>query len=84
MEVDSATSVIQNPVAKHLLPELEIYCYLLVLLFLIDQKRYDAVESYFCMFIFLPAMPIGCTIYAKVALIFHFRPNLVPQLALFG
>lgn len=45
MEVDSATSAIQNPVAKHLLPELEIYCYLLVLLFLIDQKRYDAVES---------------------------------------
>ncbi|KAL9330418.1 hypothetical protein ACSQ67_000028 [Phaseolus vulgaris] len=45
MEVDSATSAIQNPVAKHLLPELEIYCYLLVLLFLIDQKRYDAAKA---------------------------------------
>ncbi|KAK7376684.1 hypothetical protein VNO80_02098 [Phaseolus coccineus] len=44
MEVDSATAAIQNPVAKHLLPELEIYCYLLVLLFLIDQKRYDAAK----------------------------------------
>ncbi|KAL5185818.1 putative 26S proteasome non-ATPase regulatory subunit 3 [Glycine soja] len=45
MEVDSSTSTIQTPAAKHLLPELEIYCYLLVLLFLIDQKRYDTVES---------------------------------------
>lgn len=55
MEVDTATSAIQISVAamleaKHLLPELEIYCYLLVLLFLIDQKKYDAVES--CMFDF--------------------------------
>jgi len=76
MEVDSATSAIQNPVAKHLLPELEIYCYLLVLLFLIDQKRYDAVESYFCMFVFLPAMPIGCTLYAKVVYIFFLGQSL--------
>ena len=52
MEVDSATSTIQTLAAKHLLPELEIYCYLLVLLFLIDQKRYDAVESCSCMFRF--------------------------------
>lgn len=45
MEVDSATSAaaIQTP-AKHLLPELEIYCYFLVLLFLIDQKRYEEVR----------------------------------------
>jgi len=43
MELDAATSAIQTP-AKHLLPELEIYCYLLVLLFLIDQKRYNAVS----------------------------------------
>ncbi|KAH1214702.1 putative 26S proteasome non-ATPase regulatory subunit 3 [Glycine max] len=45
MEVDSATSTIQTLAAKHLLPELEIYCYLLVLLFLIDQKRYDAAKA---------------------------------------
>lgn len=47
MEVDNddaATSAVQAP-AKHILPELEIYCYLLVILFLIDQKRYDEVES---------------------------------------
>lgn len=44
MEVDTATSAaIQTP-AKHLLPELEIYCYFLVLLFLIDQKRYNEVR----------------------------------------
>lgn len=42
MEVDTAVSAIQTP-AKHLLPELDIYCYLLVLLFLIDQKRYNEV-----------------------------------------
>jgi len=46
MEVDAATSAIQTP-AKHLLPELEIYCYLLVLLFLIDQKKYNEVSSPF-------------------------------------
>ncbi|TKY57605.1 26S proteasome non-ATPase regulatory subunit 3 [Spatholobus suberectus] len=45
MEVDTASSAIQTPAAKHLLPELEIYCYLLVLLFLIDQKRYDAAKA---------------------------------------
>ncbi|XP_057494804.1 probable 26S proteasome non-ATPase regulatory subunit 3 isoform X2 [Actinidia eriantha] len=41
MEVDSAT---QAPV-KHSLPELEIYCYLLVLIFLIDQKRYNEAKA---------------------------------------
>lgn len=44
MEVDAATSAIQTPTTKHLLPELEIYCYLLVLLFLIDQKKYNEVS----------------------------------------
>lgn len=42
MEVDTATSADQAPV-KHLVPELEIYCYLLVLVFLIDQKKYNEV-----------------------------------------
>jgi 26S proteasome regulatory subunit N3 len=42
MEVDTVTSANQAPV-KHLLPELEIFCYLLVLLFLIDQKKYNEV-----------------------------------------
>ncbi|KAL5082357.1 hypothetical protein RYX36_010778, partial [Vicia faba] len=46
MEVDSATSAaIQTP-TKRLLPELEIYCYFLVLLFLIDQKRYQEAKAY--------------------------------------
>ncbi|KAK4782506.1 hypothetical protein SAY86_016608 [Trapa natans] len=44
MEVDTATSANLAPV-KHLLPELEIYCYLLVLLFLIDQKRYNEAKA---------------------------------------
>lgn len=43
MEIDTATSVMHGP-AKHSLPELEIYCYLIVLIFLIDQKRYDDVS----------------------------------------
>ncbi|PQQ17684.1 putative 26S proteasome non-ATPase regulatory subunit 3 isoform X2 [Prunus yedoensis var. nudiflora] len=38
------TSAVQAP-AKHILPELEIYCYLLVILFLIDQKRYDEAKA---------------------------------------
>ncbi|GFY89799.1 PAM domain (PCI/PINT associated module) protein [Actinidia rufa] len=44
MEVDPATSATQAPV-KHSLPELEIYCYLLVLIFLIDQKRYNEAKA---------------------------------------
>ena len=42
MDVDTATSATQAPI-KHSLPELEIYCYLLVLIFLIDQKKYSEV-----------------------------------------
>ncbi|KAL3814003.1 hypothetical protein ACJIZ3_015271 [Penstemon smallii] len=44
MDVDTATSVTQAT-AKHSLPELEIYCYLLVLIFLIDQKRYSEAKA---------------------------------------
>ncbi|GAB4828373.1 hypothetical protein Ancab_035371 [Ancistrocladus abbreviatus] len=44
MEVDTATSAVQTP-GKHLLPELEIYCHLLVLLFLIDQKKYNEAKA---------------------------------------
>lgn len=40
MEVDTTAASVQTS-AKHSIPEIEIYCYLLVLLFLIDQKRYD-------------------------------------------
>nr|XP_027123157.1 probable 26S proteasome non-ATPase regulatory subunit 3 [Coffea arabica] len=43
MEVDTATSAVQSP-SKHSLPELEIYSYLLVLIFLIDQKRYNEAK----------------------------------------
>ncbi|XP_072967299.1 probable 26S proteasome non-ATPase regulatory subunit 3 [Typha angustifolia] len=43
MDVDTASSASQVP-AKHSLPELEIYCYLLVLIFLIDQKRYNEAK----------------------------------------
>lgn len=43
MEVDTAPSGTPAPV-KNPLPELEIYCYLLVLIFLIDQKKYNEVE----------------------------------------
>lgn len=48
MEVDTATSGIQSPV-KHTLPELEMYCYLLVLIFLIDQKYYNEVFNSACL-----------------------------------
>ncbi|GER34743.1 26S proteasome regulatory subunit S3 [Striga asiatica] len=39
MEVDTEAHT------KHALPELEIYCYLLVLIFLIDQKRYNEAKA---------------------------------------
>ncbi|XP_021902636.1 probable 26S proteasome non-ATPase regulatory subunit 3 [Carica papaya] len=44
MEVDTATSASQTLV-KHLSPELEIYCYFLVVLFLIDQKKYNEAKA---------------------------------------
>ncbi|KAI3502375.1 hypothetical protein L1887_30409 [Cichorium endivia] len=43
MEVDTASSASQTTV-KHS-PELEIYCYLLVLIFLIDQKKYSEAKA---------------------------------------
>ncbi|KAF5207253.1 26S proteasome non-ATPase regulatory subunit 3-like protein [Thalictrum thalictroides] len=43
MEVDTATSA--TPLVKQSLPELEIYCYLLVLIFLIDQKKFSEAKS---------------------------------------
>ncbi|KAK8518677.1 hypothetical protein V6N13_018044 [Hibiscus sabdariffa] len=44
MEVDTATTAAQAP-AKHSLPELEIYCYLVVLIFLVDQKKYNEAKA---------------------------------------
>ncbi|XP_061966798.1 probable 26S proteasome non-ATPase regulatory subunit 3 [Populus nigra] len=42
MEADSATSA----PAKRVSPELKIYCYLLMLLFLIDQNRYNEAKAF--------------------------------------
>ncbi|KAI9109238.1 hypothetical protein K1719_019861 [Acacia pycnantha] len=44
MDVDTAASTVQSS-AKPLLPEMEMYCYLLILLFLIDQKRYKEAKA---------------------------------------
>lgn len=44
MDVDAAPTT--QPLAKHVLPEMEIYCYFFVLLFLIDKKNYDLVMYY--------------------------------------
>ncbi|GJW12040.1 probable 26S proteasome non-ATPase regulatory subunit 3 [Tanacetum coccineum] len=43
MEVDTPSSATQATV-KHS-PELEVYCYLLVLIFLIDQKKYSEAKA---------------------------------------
>jgi hypothetical protein len=43
MDVDAAAPATQIAM-KHGLPEIEIYCYLLVLIFLINQKKYDEVH----------------------------------------
>jgi len=45
MEVDTASSATQAAPSKHLPAELEIYCYFIVLLFLIDQKKYNEVTT---------------------------------------
>lgn len=59
MEVDSAPSGTPAPV-KHPLPELEIYCYLLVLIFLIDQKKYDEVGWSYMFYFILPFFMLSC------------------------
>lgn len=51
MEVDTASSGAQAP-TKHLLPEIEIYCYVLVLIFLIDNKKYNEVWQLLYLFLF--------------------------------
>ena len=43
MDVDVAAPAAQVSI-KHGLPEIEIYYYLLVLIFLIDHKKYDEVR----------------------------------------
>nr|ABR16257.1 unknown [Picea sitchensis] len=46
MEVDSPSSTSQTVPSKHtILPELEIFAYLLVLIFLIDQKQYNEAKN---------------------------------------
>nr|CAB3457747.1 unnamed protein product [Digitaria exilis] len=44
MDVDMAAPTAQVSI-KHGLPEIEIYCYLLVLIFLIDNKKYDEAKT---------------------------------------
>nr|VDD37294.1 unnamed protein product [Brassica oleracea] len=44
MEVDTATSATSATSSKNLPSELEIYCYFIVLLFLIDQKKYPELN----------------------------------------
>lgn len=43
MEVDTASSVAKAASSKHLPAELEIYCYFILLLFLVDHKKYNEV-----------------------------------------
>lgn len=43
MDVDSETKALTQAPVKHPLPEIEIFCYLLLLVFLIDQKKYGEV-----------------------------------------
>lgn len=85
MEVDTATSAVQTS-GKHLLPELEIYCYLLVLLYLIDQKKYNEVRFVFMNFYYLLPLRAKSTwlnCRGSFAL-FSFRLKLVPQQVLIG
>ncbi|KAJ4883880.1 26S proteasome non-ATPase regulatory subunit 3-like protein A [Raphanus sativus] len=45
MEVDTASSTPPLASSKHVPVELEIYCYFIVLLFLIDQKKYTEAKA---------------------------------------
>ena len=85
MEVDTATSSVQTP-AKHLLPELEIYCYLLFLLFLIDQKKYNEVGFVFMNLYYLFPLLVKSTLLKCKGsfVLFSFRLKLVPQQVLIG
>lgn len=45
MEIDTATSAAAPALVKQSLPELEIFCYLLVLIFLIDHKKFTEAKA---------------------------------------
>ncbi|KAJ4879550.1 26S proteasome non-ATPase regulatory subunit 3-like protein A [Raphanus sativus] len=45
MEVDTASSVAKAASSKHLPAELEIYCYFILLLFLVDHKKYNEAKA---------------------------------------
>lgn len=64
MDVDAATSTIQASV-KHSSPELEIYCYLLVLIYLIDQKRYNEVLNSACLHRVLVGFYLQLSVFIK-------------------
>lgn len=85
MELDTATSAAQIT-AEHLLPELEIYSYLLVLLFLIDQKKYNEVGFVYMDFyyIFRLLVKSNVLICSVSFALFSFRLKLVPQPVLIG
>ncbi|XP_022953127.1 probable 26S proteasome non-ATPase regulatory subunit 3 [Cucurbita moschata] len=45
MDIDSETKALTQAPVKHPLPEIEIFCYLLLLVFLIDQKKYGEAKA---------------------------------------
>lgn len=71
MEVDTASSVAQAS-SKHLSAELEIYCYFIVLLFLVDQNKYNEVIVVVasCVLFFLSFFPVFkfCSLRLKLVL----------------
>ena len=83
MDVDIATSGTQT-IAKHSLPELEIYCYFLVLIFLIDQKIYNEVTWLDKGPFFFNLFPPPKSLWFLTLLLISLRLKLVPCLALFG
>lgn len=81
MDIDIASSVSQST-AKHPLPELEIFCYLLVLIFLIDEKKYNEVStSLFSSLMKHPSLSMTSLIPKAFSFVL-FRLKLVRQRAL--
>lgn len=81
MGIDTVSSVSQST-AKHPLPELEIFCYLLFLIFLIDEKKYSEVSLLSFFPLLWNTLPSSIFLILKAFSFVFFRLKLVRQPAL--
>ena len=76
MEVDSVIPSI------HMIPEIEMYCYLLVIIFLIDHKKYNHVYKAFAFSCFLLEFITFSLLYNKYDVLCFFQAKACCSVAI--